>query len=131
MYSDVWITEDDLGAIRKAILAWGKSASIAEKFHGADLPRYYEAWQIFVETDWSDWDISEYNHDIGMRYWIQLSIEHSCPETQTRLQNAVNPIDAVFQSKMRPCKSWSFAAILPLAHSPYFWETNTLHPDAL
>ena len=73
------ITQDDLRSIREAIRKWGKPAECIDGFTGAELYRHFERWQPFVSTDWTDWDISEYGHDIGCRYWIQVAIEHSCP----------------------------------------------------
>ena len=76
------ITLDDLHAIRVALTQWGKSPEVVQNFTGAELHRYYEAWSQFVETDWEAWDIAEYRHDIGCRYWIQIALEYAAVETR-------------------------------------------------
>jgi hypothetical protein len=129
MCQDIWISEDDLVAIRKAILEWNKPVSLAHDFYGCDLAKYYDAWQTFVEMDWKDWDVAEYHHDIGVRYWIQFVLEHSSSETRTRLEQAVSPLDALFRAKMHPCSYRGSASEGPFSERPYFWEINTIHPE--
>jgi hypothetical protein len=125
---DVEITLSDLESIREAIRKWGKPPSVADEYAGARLYDEFCAWAQFVDTDWTDWDQSEYNHDIGCRYWIQLAIENSSSTTAARLQTAVAPIDARFKTRMRP--TWRAFERTPVLHDhPYFWETHTLHPD--
>ena len=79
----------DLEAIRGAILRWGKSPAIARAFDGGRLQVHMERWLALVETDWSRWDISEYDHDIGCRTWIQIAIEFSSATTREQLEKAV------------------------------------------
>lgn len=98
-------------------------------FTGAELHRHFESWEQFVDTNWVDWDSSEYDHDIGCRFWIQVAIEHSCPATRTVLEQQVAPVDAVFQSRMRPAKRPDIREGTPLSQHPYFWESHTVHPE--
>lgn len=117
------LTPEDLHSIREA-------TDIAEGFNGARLYDHFEGWETFVETDWLDWDVSEYDHDLKCRFWIQLAIERSCPATRAVLEQQVAPLDARFQEVMRPTKSRHGMNRLPLSGHPYFWETHTIHPDA-
>jgi hypothetical protein len=86
---DVEITVADLESIRDAIRKWGKPSRVADEYEGARLYDQLCAWAQFVDTDWADWDQSEYDHDIGCRYWIQVAIEHSSSATATRLHPAL------------------------------------------
>jgi hypothetical protein len=123
------LTSDDLYAIRDAIRHWGKPSDYVDGFTGAELYRHFERWKQFVSTDWSRWDISEYDHDIGCRYWIQVAIEHSSPATRSVLERQVASLDAQFQTQMRPAKRPGILDCAPLGERPYFWETHTLHPE--
>jgi hypothetical protein len=116
-------------AIRTALQAWGKPANIVGEFDGARLHNYYEQWAQFVQTDWSHWDISEYDHDIGCRYWIQIAIEHATPQTRVVLEQTILPIDETFIAQMRPCEFRQYSAREPLSNHPYFWEINTIYPQ--
>lgn len=69
---DVWIEAEELSRIREVIRAWGTPVDVAEAYGGARLHGHLEQWCQFVETDWEAWDISEYDHDIRCRVWIQL-----------------------------------------------------------
>ena len=123
------LTSEDLRSIRDAIRLWGKPTDCVERFTGAELYKHFERWQQFVDTNWSDWDLSEYGHDIGCRYWIQVAIEHSSPATRSVLERQVTPIDAQFRANMKPAKRPRIELAGPLSGRPYFWETNTLHPE--
>lgn len=123
------LTADDLHAIREAIRRWGEPSDRVEGFTGAELYRHFGRWEQFVSTDWSHWDISEYDHDIRCRYWIQVAIEHSCPVTRSVLESQVAPLDAQFQSCMRPAKHPDISEGAPLSRQPYFWESHTIHPE--
>jgi hypothetical protein len=123
------LTADDLRVIRDAIRRWGKSSDCVEGFTGAELYRHFERWEQFVSTDWSHWDISEYDHDIGYRYWIQVAIEHSCPATRVVLEQQVATIDVQFQSHMKAAKRPRVLECAPLSRHPYFWESHTIHPE--
>ena len=125
------ITSKDLDEIRAAIQQWKADSEIAEKFDGGTLYNHYERWLQFVETDWEGWDISEYEHDIGCRAWIQLAIENSTPKTAILLENEVSKIDEKFKKKMKPFqKNWVSSYLKsPFKDGPYFWETNTIHEE--
>ena len=123
------LTPEDLRSIREAIRRWGKPTECISEFNGAELYRHFERWQQFVEINWANWDRSEYDHDIGCRFWIQVAIEHSCPSTCITLEEQVAPVDALFQTRMRPAKRPTILEGAPLAHHPYFWESQTLHPE--
>ncbi len=125
---DVSITLTDLAAIRVAIQRWGEHPTLVDAYVGATLHDHFSQWAQFVDTDWSNWDPSEYNHEIGCRVWIQLSIEHASAETAARLRAAVTPIDERFKSRMRPAQR-TIKPTPVLREHPYFWETHTLHPD--
>jgi hypothetical protein len=82
---------------------WGKAQDVIHEFNGARLHDHYEMWAQFIDTDWENWNISEYHHDIGCRYWIQLAIEHSTSQTRSSLEQAVQPLDERFKARMKPC----------------------------
>ncbi|MBK7897254.1 MAG: hypothetical protein IPJ90_20680 [Anaerolineaceae bacterium] len=96
------ISEDDILSIRQALKNWGKSEGIINAFNELKLQEYYEAWETFVNTDWDNWDVSEYDHDIGCRYFIQIVIENSSTKTKKFLEEMIKPIDNVFKMNMRP-----------------------------
>ncbi len=125
------ITRDDLAKMRDAIRQWQADPPIAENFNGGKLYDYFTQWQSFVESDWEGWDISEYNHDIECRAWIQLAIESSTLETARRLEDEVSRIDDRFKEKMKPFKKeWlRFSLKSPFRRGPYFWETHTIHGE--
>jgi hypothetical protein len=123
------LTSDDLHSIREAIHRWGKPAGCIEGFTGAELYRHFEMWEQFVDANWAGWDRSEYDHDIGCRFWIQLAIECSCPATRAVLEQQVAPVDARFQMQMRPAKRPNILECVPLSGHPYFWESHTVHPE--
>jgi hypothetical protein len=123
------LTLDDLRSIREAIRRWGKPAECIEGFTGVELYRHFERWDQFVKTDWANWDRSEYNHDIGCRYWIRVAIEYSCPATRNILEQQIAPIDAQFQSHMKLIKRQSVLDCVPLSQHPYFWESHTILPE--
>jgi hypothetical protein len=123
------LTPEDLRSIRDAIRRWGKPTDCVEGFNGAELYRHFERWQLFVDTNWADWDISEYSHDVGCRYWIQVAIEHSCPATRLVLEHQVEPIDTEFRAHMKAAKRPDVLDRAPFSKRPYFWETHTIHPE--
>jgi hypothetical protein len=123
------LTPSDLHAIREAMSLWGKPTQSSDGFTGAELYRHFERWEQFVDTDWSDWEWSEYSHDIGCRFWIQIAIEHVCPATRIVLEQQIAPLDAIFQSRMRPSKRPDILGCNLLSQHPYFWESHTLHPE--
>ena len=118
--------------IRVALRSWGKSEEIVSGFTGSRLHDYFGTWSQFVDTDWSDWDRAEYNHDIGCRYWIQLAIENSSSDTSENLQQAVQPVDERFKARMKPCQDTTQLMLKgPFLDHPYFWETHTIHPELM
>lgn len=126
---NVWIEAEELPMIRQAIRAWGKPDSVTEAYGGARLHEHLERWGQFVETDWEDWDISEYDHDVGCRVWVQLVIENTGPETSERIQRAVEPLDASFKARMIKGTAFCQTPTPILRSHPYFWETHTIHPE--
>lgn len=123
------LTETDIISIRSALRLWGKSFQIVEGYDNAQINKHFELWARFVQSDWRDWDISEYDHDIGSRYWIQIAIDYSTPQTHNILEKAVQPIDEIFMAKMKPCAIQRQSSKMPQAGQPYFWETNTIYPE--
>jgi len=123
------LTETDFVSIRSALRLWGKSNDIVEGYDNAQLNRHFEMWANFVQTDWRDWDISEYNHDIGCRYWIQIAIDYATPQTRNLLEKSVQPIDEIFKTKMKLCSNQQNSSKMPQSGQPYFWETNTIYPE--
>jgi hypothetical protein len=123
------LTPSDLHTIREAIRQWGMPQTYIDGFTDAVLYRHFERWEQFVNIDWSEWDWSEYSHDIGCRFWIQVAIEHSSLDTRIVLEQQVAPLDAIFQSRMRPLKRPNVLGCISLSHHPYFWESHTLHPE--
>ena len=126
------LTVEDLAAIRKAITAWGKSADIVAGFGNSHLHKLFKTWQQLVTQDWSEsgWDYSEYHHDIGSRYWIQLAIEHATPITRVQLEAAVAPLDALFKKRMKPSPMKRHAAEGPFRETTYFWDMHTIYDTA-
>ena len=125
------ITSDDLTKIRLAIRRWKADPEISETFNGGALYDHFQQWQQFVDSDWEGWDISEYNHDIGCRAWIQLAIENSTQQTATLLENEVSKIDERFKERMKPFKKEWLSPYLrsPFKNAPYFWEAYTIHDE--
>ena len=126
---DFSLSEQDRQQIKQAILKWGKPEDVCTSFNGARLYNHFEMWSQFGEMNWSTWDISEYDHDIGCRYWIQVCIEHSTPVTRLALEKAVAESDSKFKAQMRTAKHPSILQVSPLSSHPYFWETQTIHPE--
>ena len=128
--ANVWILDSDREAIHLALIQAGYSEKLAALFSGPRLRTDFERWEVFVHTDWSHWDYSEYDQDLGCRYGIQVVIENSCAETRARLEAEVTAIDEVFSESMKPLRAARISRIqLPLSNHPYFWETGTLHPE--
>ena len=126
--SDLSILPDDLERIRTAVTIW-KSPGAGQAFWGARVADYATSWAQFVDTDWSSWDPSEYNHDIGCRHWLQVVLEHCAAPTRARLESEIRSTDLVFHSRMRPIARAATCQIPVLAEYPYFWETHTIHPE--
>ena len=123
------VTHEDLDSIRAAVQAWGKPQDVVDAFNGARLHDHFERCALVVDTDSPDWDISEYDHDLGCRVWIQVAIEHSSPKTRSLLEDVVRPLDDAFKRKMRPSWRRHRTPEAPLSEGPYFWETHTIHPE--
>ena len=119
----------DLANIRQALRSWGKPYEVVDSFSGATLYNHFERWQAFVDLDWAGSDVSEYDHDLVCRAWIQIAIEHSSATTREALERAVLPLDARFKARMAPTKTPRNLESAPLLHQPYFWQSNTLHPN--
>ncbi len=96
--SDLSILPDDLERIRTAVTIW-KSPGAGQAFWGARVADYATSWAQFVDTDWSSWDPSEYNHDIGCRHWLQVVLEHCAAPTRARLESEIRSTDLVFHSR--------------------------------
>lgn len=124
-----WIELEELPRIRTAIRTWGKPSELVEQYGGARLHDHLAQWQDFVETDWTDWDRSEYSHDIGCRIWVQLVLEYTGSDTCERIRRAVEPLDALFKARMVPATNFCRAPTPILSSHPYFWETHTIHPE--
>jgi len=128
--ANVWILDSDRETIHLALVQAGYSEKLATLFSGPKLRTDFERWEVFVHTDWSHWDYSEYDQDLGCRYGIQVVIENSCAETRARLEDEVRAIDEVFCENMKPLRAPRISRLqLPLSDHPYFWETGTLHPE--
>jgi len=123
------LTHADLESIKRAIRLWGKSESIATEYSGALLHKQFEMWEHLIDSDWANWDISEYNHDIGCRAWIQIAIEHSGEKTKASLTSSVNPLDDLFKKSMKPIKIETWQTNKALAKQPYFWESHSIYPE--
>ena len=124
------VTPGDVESIRRAITAWGKPREVADTFDCAVLLQKLKSWEEFVDCDWEDWDISEYLHDIGVRTWIQVAIEHCSSDVfRATLEEAVAPMDASFRSRMMPMELRRTQSGAPLSDGVYFWETGTIHPE--
>ena len=123
------LSELDREQIKDGIRKWGKPEELSNNFNGGKLYSHFEAWSDFVETCWDDRDISEYDHDIGCRYWIQLCIERSTAATQPALERAVAASDCKFETRMKQRQHSNALQMSPLSHHSYFWETHTIHPE--
>jgi hypothetical protein len=116
----------DVDLINKALKLWGKPDELVEKFGATFLRERLENWEEFVNSEWDeDWEF-EYAHDIGVRYWIQLAIEHTTPETSNKIEALVTPLDQIFKNKAQPCPVREYAPAGPFKHKPYFWETHSI-----
>jgi hypothetical protein len=125
---DLSILPDDLERIRAAVTIW-KGPELGRAFSGTRVADYASAWSQFVDTDWAGWDRSEYDHDIGCRYWLQVILEHSAIPTRARLESAIRQSDQVFRTQMRPIARVPTWRVPVLGEHPYFWETHTIHPE--
>jgi hypothetical protein len=128
-YVSIHLLPEDIVDIRKGIRAWGKPDELAVNYDSKMLSWHLRLWARFVEQDWSGWDISEYSHDVGVRIWIQVAIEHCTPATRARIVEIVEPLDRKFMARMHPVKSYQFNEVPALSNQPYFWEVNAIHPD--
>jgi hypothetical protein len=123
----ICLTEEDLGAIQPVVESWmpGHGDAFTEQF----LDDQLLAWETFVNTRWySDLDF-EYNHDIGVRYWIQVAIEHATPETSDTIAEAVQPADDTFQKRMVLTDEPELHASSRqdvFKRKAYFWELFTI-----
>ena len=124
------VTTNDLKLIRRAISSW-KPRFNNLKFDGGALFNSIEGWKQFIDTDWETWDVAEYNHDLGCRYWIQIAIENATEETSQLLSKYLYPIDRLFILKMKPIsKEFNNQKINDVfKQETYFWYTHSIHPD--
>ncbi len=127
---DCWITPQDLVRIHAGLRSSGIAEGDRRFFYGADIHKFFEAWEQFVTADWDSWDVAEYDNDLLCRYQIQVAIELSTPETQARLEQAVQPLDHQFKAAMKPSLRVKRTTQPPLARHPYFWEQFTIHPGS-
>ena len=123
---DFTLPNADLHQIRSAIVRWKRNEELAHQFDANRLRLHFEYWEKFVQQEWQGWDESEYDHDLGCRYWIQVSIEYSSVERKMALEKLVIPIDNQFQVKMQPLPNPKLVDYGILHHHPYFWEINTI-----
>ena len=72
---DVWITHEDLTSIRESLRGAPRCGIEPKEYFGTHVGGAYANWEIFVDTDWSQWDVAEYAHDLHRRNLIQHAIE--------------------------------------------------------
>ena len=125
----VSLSDDELSTIRNVIVAWGKSQAVANDFDGSKLHQLFDSWAEFVDTDWDGWDISEYNHDLGVRYWLQLVLENADFENSTSLQDALKPIDDRFIKAAHECGLLRSGNDSVFNEESYFWQNTSIHPE--
>ncbi|MGF1767076.1 hypothetical protein L4D06_06785 [Enterovibrio makurazakiensis] len=125
----VSFSEDELSNIRNVIVAWGKSQAIADDFDGSKLHQLCDSWAEFVDTDWDGWDIAEYNHDLGVRYWLQLVLENAGSENSTSLHEALQPIDDRFIRAAHECDLLRSGDDSVFNEESYFWRNSSIHPE--
>ncbi|MGB8345877.1 MAG: hypothetical protein WCD86_13400 [Ktedonobacteraceae bacterium] len=122
-------TQTDIAQIQEALRFWGKPQEIIEQYGEATFYKQLDCWKQFVSFHWDeDWQ-SEYDHDIGCRYWLQLAIEYTTLPTRERLQTMVRPFDEIFQDHMEPTPLRNHASPGPFQGQPYFWEMHTIMPS--
>jgi hypothetical protein len=120
------LTQTDIAQIREALRLWGKPREIIDQYGEAMFHKHLECWKKFVLFHWDeDWQ-SEYDHDIGCRYWLQLAVEYATLPTRERLQTLVRPLDEIFQDHTEPTPLRRLASPGPFRGQPYFWETHTI-----
>ena len=79
---------------------------------------------MFVETDWTRWDQSEYFHDIAVRDTLEIVLGALGEASRRRLFAALDPIDALFRSCSRPITPTESARpALPFWVSGSIWNT--------
>ena len=125
----VSLSGDELSNIRNVILAWGKSQAIANDFDGSKLHELFDSWSEFIDTDWDRCDISEYNHDLGVRYWLQLVLENTASENSASLQEALQPIDDRFIKAAHECDLLRSGNDSVFNEESYFWQNSSIHPE--
>lgn len=122
------LSDADVEAFRRRVAEW-KGNDGASRVDSSIATRHLARWQTFVATDWDEYDVSEYDHALGCRYWLELLVVAVHPDTAERVAVALAPSDATFRARMRPCRDRRIVAIPGLTGAPYFWETHALHPD--
>lgn len=125
-YDDLFLTDKDVALIQDAIRAWGKPADIVEDYGEMLLRKHFLRWQKFVSFKWDEDWTSEYDHDLGCRYWIQLAIEYATSPTSELLQLQVRSLDEIFKRRMKPIPTPRITSPGPWKDGPYFWENNTI-----
>jgi hypothetical protein len=125
-FDDIYLTDKDVTLIQDAIHLWGKPADIVENYGEMLLRNHFLCWQKFVSFNWDEDWTAEYDHDLGCRYWIQLTIEYATLPTSEFLRLKVQPLDEIFKRRMKPIASSRKASPGPWKNGPYFWENNTI-----
>lgn len=123
---DSFLTDEDVALIQNAIRIWGKPADIVEDYGEMLLRKHFSCWQKFVSFKWDENWTSEYDHDLGCRYWIQLAIEYATSPTSEMLRSRVQPLDEMFRQRMKPTPTSRKVSPGPWKDGTYFWETNTI-----
>lgn len=110
----------EVSTVRKALGESKNLAAYARSFDGSTLHSWLEAWEALVSTEWSDWDLSEYNNEIVCRDLIEVVLKNSSPITKAALAADLVPLDEMFQKAMKPVN---------FSNSHGFWRANSIHPE--
>jgi hypothetical protein len=102
---DVWIEGEEGQKIREALRQAGVAPDAAETFTGAAIHGLLEAWEQFVSTDWTRWDLAEYANDLSVRNTLEVLRASLGESSRRRLDTALVPLDQIFKGRMRPVES--------------------------
>jgi hypothetical protein len=121
---EVWIEPEECMLAQDALREAGQ-VQRAAAFSGAELHRLLQGWKTFVDTDWTRWDWSEYLHDIAVRDTLEIVLGALGEASRRRLFAALDPIDALFRSRMRLSKPTESARpAVPFWVSGSIWNTK-------
>ncbi len=93
------------------------------------LGQLVEAWNSFVEADWKG-NLTEYLQQLHIREELQVFMENANGKVKQKISSMVEPIDKVFQSKMKPVDRSKLKGVWNWP-GKNFWETHSIFQGEL